>query len=172
MPVNESSCNNKNGTSKNTVLNMDEKLQVDALRTAVLNENLISPPEHIWERITITQASLDSVTRSKISWQKSIIKLAASVFFVSISWLMWNNHALKAEMNEVLQVNRLLEKQLMESSMPTFRQTQLLFEVRQIEIALSEAETTKEKLILLKEREKLMQAMIFKKQGHRYEYSI
>lgn len=172
MPFNDSSCNHKKRTSQGNILRTDEITQIDALRNAILKDKLISPPEHVWERIVVTQAAKPSMISSIFSWRKSFIKLAASVCVVSISWLLWNNHALKTELDEVLQVNRLLEGQLMKTNMPTFQQTQLLSEIRIIELALSEAMTTKEKIVLLKKREKLMQTMVYKKQGQRYEYSI
>ncbi len=99
--------------------------------------------------------------------------MAASTLFAGFSWLIFNNYQLQNQLEYVLQVNQSLELQLIQNSMPTFRQAQLLNKVRKLEIQLMEATTTAEKLNLLKIRQSLIGDMVkLQQKGKKYEFSI
>jgi len=98
--------------------------------------------------------------------------LAASIVFAGFGWLVVNNYQLQSQLELVLQVNQNLELQLFENKLPSYRQTQLLNEVRLLESRLMNASSTKEKLTLLKRRQKLIADMVKSQQGNQYEFSI
>jgi hypothetical protein len=145
---------------------------IQKLREEHCDEPLTIPPESVWMQIKSTRT--DNVSKIKrTKYQIGYVsRIAASVFFISVGWLVWSNYQLKAELNDALQVNRMLEIQLTQENTATFQQTQLLSEIRLIELRLGEAKTLHEKLSLLREREKVMQVMVFTIKGESYEYSI
>lgn len=149
-----------------------ELRQIENLRSEILIQRPIAPPEYIWEKINVTRKLDSSVIQLKRSRFSTLIKIAASIPFFLMGWLIWSNYSMQTKLEEVLQVNRLLESQLMQDEIPTFRQTQLLLKIRLIELELKEVKTVSQKLALLQEREKIMQVMVYKKQGKNYEYSI
>lgn len=140
------------------------------------------PDESNWQNIQqklanrgITNNSrvshLPTKSRNKIVYQK-LLAMAASIFFVSVGLLAWNNHQLQNQLEQVLMVNQSLELQLLKNSLPTIRQTRLLLSIRDIEEQLQFVNTTKEKLTLLKARRQLIAAMVDLQQGAQNEISI
>ena len=136
---------------------------------------LIEAPKEAWQNIAVRRENIKVVKleqRARFSPFRWPVGVAASAFFLSVSWLMWSNHQLQTQLEQVLAVNQTLEIQLMQGSTPTFYQTQLLSKIRWIELQLAEANTPKEKILLLKQRQKIMAEMVEHKQGKSYEYSI
>ena len=101
-----------------------------------------------------------------------VVGFAASTTFLALTWLMFNNYQLQQQLEQVLQVNQNLELQLVQDTMPTFRQAQLLLSVRKIEQELVIAITPAEKLVLLKKRQRLIADMIKGQNGAQNEFSI
>lgn len=140
------------------------------LRLCANNSPLIVPPEVVWQKLQKSTVITNKIKRPL--WQK-ITVMAASTLFAGFSWLIFNNYQLQNQLEYVLQVNQSLELQLIQNSMPTFRQAQLLNKVRKLEIQLMEATTTAEKLNLLKIRQSLIGDMVkLQQKGKKYEFSI
>ena len=97
---------------------------------------------------------------------------AASLIMVTAVGLLWSNYSLQHQLEQVLLVNQTIENQLVQDSMPTFHQAQLLSKIRVIDLQLINATTAKEKLKILKQRQKLMAEMVKNSKGKEYEYSI
>jgi len=73
---------------------------------------------------------------------------------------MFNNYQLQQQMEQVLQVNQSLEIQLLQNTIPTFQQAKMLSDVRNIEQALIQAQQPKEKLRLLKQRQRIITNLV------------
>ena len=135
----------------------------------------INPPEEVWLKICATRnnnRSNENKQQTKKSQWQWLIGLAASTLFFTVTWLAWNNYQLQFQLEQVLLVNQGLEIQLIQNQVPSYRQAQLLLEVRKIELNLSNSKSKKEKLALLKQRYSLMSEMVKENQGNKYEYSI
>ena len=147
-----------------------EQQALTDLRLCANNSPLIVPPEVVWQKLQKSTVITNKIKRPL--WQK-ITVMAASTLFAGFSWLIFNNYQLQNQLEYVLQVNQSLELQLIQNSMPTFRQAQLLNKVRKLEIQLMEATTTAEKLNLLKIRQSLIGDMVkLQQKGKKYEFSI
>jgi len=133
------------------------------------NSDLINPPDLVWQKIQYSMANKHQP--QKTVWRQLSV-LAASIVFAGFGWLVVNNYQLQSQLELVLQVNQNLELQLFENKLPSYRQTQLLNEVRLLESRLMNASSTKEKLTLLKRRQKLIADMVKSQQGNQYEFSI
>jgi hypothetical protein len=146
-----------------------ERQKLIALKASANQIDLIQPPIIAWNNIAPTlTVKINKTNRIR----KILISTAASVFMVSISWLMWSNYSLQHQLEQVLLINKTIENQLVQDRMPTFHQTQLLSKIRLIDLQLINATTSKEKLNILKHRQKLMTEMVSNSKGKEYEYSI
>lgn len=136
---------------------------------------MINPPEEVWLKIAATRNN-NRLNKNQQPTKKSrwpwLIGLAASTLFFTVTWLAWNNYQLQFQLEQVLLVNQGLELQLTQNQAPSYRQAQLLLEVRKVELNLSHNKSKKEKLALLKQRHALMSEMVKENQGATYEYSI
>lgn len=145
-----------------------EQNQLKQLRELALNKPLEIPPDEIWNKIKSTRNSKNTLVQKP----KYFLKVAASVLFVSLIYLVFDNHRLKTQLEESLQVNSALENQLMNTKLLTIKQANSLARVRTIEIELKQAKTTQQKLSLLQKRIEVMRMIVVKSQGEKYEYSI
>jgi hypothetical protein len=148
---------------------------IEQLYSSAKTLPLLVPEEFNWQVIqqkTIIkkQSKVESKTRPFIYQQ--MMAVAASTFFIAVGWLVWNNHQLQSQLEQVLLVNQSLELQLYETKNPTFHQVNVLNEVRNIEIQLASAETKKQKLALLTARTKLIQEMVNAQNGEENAISI
>lgn len=144
------------------------------LHNSVEQIELIPPPQSDWLEIQQRMANKAKVKAkvkltSPIQW---FISVAASAFIVAVGWLAWSNHHLQGQLEEVLYVNQMFELQLMQDSIPTFQQSQLQSQIRTVELLLIDAKTPKEKLSLLKARQKIIAEMVINTQGVQHEFSI
>ncbi len=130
---------------------------------------LMQPPEAVWNKLA--NSSIMNQKKKKDIWSY-VVGFAASTTFLALTWLMFNNYQLQQQLEQVLQVNQNLELQLVQDTMPTFRQAQLLLSVRKIEQELVIAITPAEKLVLLKKRQRLIADMIKGQNGAQNEFSI
>jgi len=153
-------------------VNLLEQLQLSAKEIQV-----IVPDEINWQAIkqrTINteQVNVQSNSKSKRPYFfQQIMAIAASTFLIAVGWLAWSNYQLQNQLEQVLLVNQSLERQLIQDEIPTFRQAKLLNKVRLIEEDLIYVQSQKEKLRLLKERQKLVAQMV-RYQGEEDEISI
>jgi hypothetical protein len=147
----------------------DQHQQMTELKSNVDAMELIMPPAEVWQKLACSPK-----LKAKNNLRKWIVvaALAASTSFVSFSWLMFNNYQLQNQLEQVLQVNQRLELQLVQNSIPSFKQARLLTQVREVEVQLQNAATQVEKLRLLKERQALINKMVNLQQGESNEYSI
>lgn len=115
-----------------------------------------SPPAEVWFKINNRHA----VIKSTPQWRYRIAGFAATALMVMFGYLMFNNYQLQQQMEQVLQVNQSLEIQLLQNTIPTFQQAKMLSDVRNIEQALIQAQQPKEKLRLLKQRQKIITNLV------------
>ncbi|MDG1751594.1 MAG: hypothetical protein P8I03_08035 [Thalassotalea sp.] len=172
---------NKDHLTKNTIFNSEDSMAETYLFEEAKAElemvNQLTPPEEIWGEIT-KQISKSNV-ETKYFQQKHILKkgiwamaTAASLIMITAVGLLWSNYSLQHQLEQVLLVNQTIENQLVQDSMPTFHQAQLLSKIRDIDLQLINASTAKEKLKILKQRQQLMAEMVRNSKGKEYEYSI
>jgi hypothetical protein len=149
----------------------------DLLQESSSQMPLMVPDELNWQAIkrsinTNEQVAVQPITKTTRSFLfQKIMGIAASTFFIAVGWLVWNNHQLQTQLEQVLMVNQSLELQLARDQIPTFRQAKLLNKVRIIEENLIYAQSQQEKLHLLKRRQKLVAEMV-RYQGEEDEISI
>ena len=139
------------------------------IKNNVENLELLTPPAEVWKKLA--HSPVVNRKRRGRKWM-FLAAIAASTSFISFTWLMFNNYQLQNQLKQVLQVNQRLELQLIQNSMPTFKQARLITQVREIEFQLQEATTAIEKLTLLKARQKLINKMVNLQKGNSNEYSI
>jgi len=128
--------------------------------------SLETPPSFVWEGIQ-RSGKIPKSQRNRL-WQ-AVTGLAATIL---ICGLLFNNYQLQGQLEQVLLVNQSLELQIIQDSAPTFRQAKLLTKIRKIDLQLLEATVASDKLVFLKERQKLITEMVRSQKGGDYEFSI
>jgi hypothetical protein len=139
------------------------------LKVSANQLDVIRPPQEAWETI---KTRLPTPKKEVSHFKRYVFSSAASLFLVAVGWLVWSNYSLQKQLEGVLLVNQTIENQLVQDSMPTFHQAQLLSKIRVIDVKLINASTAKEKLKILKQRQKLMAEMVRNSKGKEHEYSI
>ena len=147
-----------------------EQQAINQLKCSVEEMKLLHPPESDWLAIQQHLAKKKQVKRT--SFLQFFISAAASVSFIAIGWLTWDNYQLQGQLEQVLYVNQTLELRLMQNGTPTFNQIQLLSKIRRIDLKLFDTTTPVQKISLLKQRQKFMAEMVINKNGKHHEYSI
>jgi len=156
---------------------MEDINSLEQLQQSAREIQVIVPDEMNWQAIKQRTAnteqvnSLSSLKKKRPFFFQQIMGIAASTFLVALGWLAWSNYQLQNQLEQVLIVNQSLERQLIQDEIPTFRQAKLLNKVRLIEEDLIYVQSQKEKLRLLKERQKLVAQMV-RYQGEEDEISI
>jgi hypothetical protein len=158
--------------SKSQSYSDTEIKMLNALRSDYSEQPYTVPPEGVWEKIKETNWKVQDKSVFEKYKLERFFKIAASVCIFSAAGMMWTNHQLKNELNNALKENRILEEQLAQRGMPTYRQSQLLSQVRIIELKLGEAKSSSEKISLLRKRQNVMKRMVNNIKGDNYEYSI
>lgn len=147
----------------------NERQKLMALKTSANQLELLIPDERVWQDIKFQQIIKTKKTKGNNAF---IFASASSFFCISIGWLTWTNYSLQKQLEQVLFVNKTLEIQLVEGSVPSLQQAQLLSEIHSIDLQLMKAITIEEKLLILQQRQKLMAEMVINLQGNNYDYSI
>jgi len=156
---------------------LEDANSLELLQKSVPKIPRMVPSELNWQAIKertthkIKEAEPVKVKATRPYFMQQVMAIAASTFFIAVGWLVWNNHQLQSQLEQVLMVNQSLELQLAQDQIPTFRQAKLLNKVRAIEKNLIFVESQQEKLQLLKERQKLVKEMV-RFQGETDEISI
>lgn len=141
-------------------------------------ENQLEPPLSVWQEIERRSNDPNSDVRYKTSHSNQKfsawgLSLAASVFLMSMGWLIWSNYHLQNQFEQVLVLNQQLEQQLTFSTLPQYQQTQLITQLNRLNILLLETETTRDKIKILKKRQNIIAQIINRKQqGKTHEFSI
>lgn len=158
---NESSKNN----SDSHVNNMEA-----LLRQSADSLQLKEPPCDNWLAIkrTLPKAEVNKEVNSHF-WPK-MLSMAASISFVLVGFLSWQNYKLQDQLETVLVSNYMLEEQFSRST----KATHVSFspELAELDEQLALAKSTKEKLAILKQRKALFEKQLEKKEGTQNEFSI
>ncbi|WP_206483172.1 hypothetical protein [Thalassotalea sp. G2M2-11] len=113
------------------------------------------------------------VKKNKVFSSKPLIyATAASIMMLSISWLMWSQHQLQRQLDEVLVINMMLEDKLNNESHITFQQAALVEVLREIDEELYQASSAKEKIKILQKRRQVIQQHFVQSKGDENEFSI
>jgi len=158
---NESSTNN----SDSHVNNMEA-----LLRQSADSLPLKEPPCDNWLAIkrTLPKAEVNKEVNSHL-WPK-MLSLAASISFVLVGFLSWQNYKLQDQLETVLVANYLLEEQFAKANTVTY--IGFSPELAKLEEQLMLAKSTEEKLRILIKRKSLFEAQLKKKEGVNNEFSI
>jgi len=136
------------------------------------------PDEDNWRNISnkLTTSKLTVMAEAKQRKSRPYIKhflaMAASVSFVFIGWMGWSNYHLQSQLDQALLANQFLEEQLNNSQAITYKKAVLVESLRSLDSELYDAETVREKLILLEKRQQVINSYISNKQGRDYVFSI
>jgi len=143
------------------------------------NEITIEQPEEFnWHKINDRLMSsrpspiICDAKVKKSHYINQFLVLAASISFVFVGWLGWNNYHLQHQLDVVLRINQQIELKLSEFSKPRLNQVYLLQDIKAVELKLTTEKSLKNKIILLNERSLLMKQVLDNQQGDSYEFSI
>ncbi|MCO4822743.1 MAG: hypothetical protein KC469_11795 [Flavobacteriaceae bacterium] len=137
----------------------------------------IQPPEELWQKINSQIKMIDNEDKAssfsiKRKLSIGVFSTAASLFLVSMVWLMWSNHQLQNQLKQVIITNQYLELQLEKENTPSYYQTKLITQIRELENELLFSHDDKEMLSLLIARKKIMQKIVELQKEENHEYSI
>lgn len=144
-----------------------ERQKLVALKISANQINVDKPPNLAWENIA-KSLPVDKKKNNRI--KELIYAFAASLFMVSVGWLMWSNHSLQNQLQQVLIANQVLELQLKQEA--NIQQPSLLLEVKAVESNLYHSNNTHHQLQLLKARQRLLQQIVERQAGEQHEFSI
>ena len=151
---------------------------IKALKQSAGDINLQIPDAANWRKInnriknSSKLANLKVNSVKKYASAKNLLAMAATVSFLCVSWLGWNNHQLQKQLEIALKVNKGMELQLAEYSNPRLNQLYLLQEIRAVEDKLITEKSLKVKIDILKQRSVLMQQILEYQKGGNDEFSI
>jgi len=134
----------------------EQHKNLSLLKQHAHNIELLTPPPQVWFSIKNRQ----TVNPTTPQWRYRIAGFAASTILAMFGYLMFNNYQLQQQVEQVVQINQSLEIQLMQNTIPTFQQAKMLSNVRNIEYALIQAQDPKEKIRLLKQRQKIISNLV------------
>lgn len=146
-----------------------ERQKLIALKVSANQMNLVAPPSAAWENI---QVKLPSKPQQSNKLMRFVYASAASIFMISLGWLMWSNYSLQQQMEEILLVNMILEDKINIEQNFTFQQARLVESLQELDMALYQATTTKEKLAVLQKRRQLIQQHLSREVKDEHEFSI
>lgn len=154
-----------------------EKILFEQAKVELEFTNQLTPPTDAWNNLAIQLADHDanineSTPNAKRKLTTWAISMAASVFMVSMGWLMWSNYNLQIQLQQVVLANKHLELQFKQDSIQTYSQSGLITEIAELESKLYYSQSDKEMLSLLLVRKKLMQQIIERQKEESNEYSI
>jgi len=154
-----------------------EKLLAEQAKVELEFGNQLTPPPEVWDNLSMElvndEAKINKNTRNvKRKFTTWAIAMAASVFMVSMSWLMWSNYNLQIQLQQVVLANKHLELQFKQDSIQTYSQSSLITEIAALESKLYFSKSEQEMLSLLLVRKKLMQQIIESQKEESHEYSI
>jgi len=118
-----------------------ERKKLMALKVSANQMDLMTPPPEAWQNLAMVLPQSQSKTNR---FKQFIYASAASIFMVSIGWLMWSNYSLQQQFEAVLSANKLLETQLLVESIGRKNNIEIYSQVLSIEEELSSATTKKE----------------------------
>jgi hypothetical protein len=103
---------------------------------------------------------------------QQFIRVAASTFFIAVGWLVWNNHQLQNQLEQMLVINSVLEEQVITQIEVSFQQVALIETLRDIDSELLQAQTKIEKVAVLQKRQVILKNHINTLKGSSHVFSI
>lgn len=140
------------------------------LRSSAESIELREPPCDNW--LAIKSSLPKERTLNKLTnhfWPK-MLTMAASISFVLVGFLSWQNYKLQDQLETVLVANYMLEEQFSQSLVTT--NVSFSPELAELEEQLISATTTKEKLNILIKRKALFEKQLKSKKDVGNEFSI
>lgn len=140
------------------------------LRSASGKIELKEPPCDNWLAIKNSLPKERAVNRVTDHFWPKMLTLAASISFVLVGFLSWQNYKLQEQLETALVANYLLEEQFSHSLVTT--NVSFSPELAELEEQLIFAKTTKEKLDILNQRKALFEKQLKSKREISNEFSI
>ena len=135
-----------------------EALNWQAIKQRTINKQTTSTkPKSIFNRPFIFQ---------------QLIGVAASTFFIAVGWLVWNNHQLQNQLEQMLVINSALEEKMFSQIEVSFQQVTLIEKLRDIDSELLQAQTNVEKVTVLQKRQAILKSHINTLKGNSHVFSI
>jgi len=161
----------------------EEQGLVELMRQEVSELPVITPSESNWHAIQFKLKTKDDEKplgskprpnniRQLIFKAKTITAIAASLSFVMIGFLSWQNYQMEHRFEQVLTMNELLEERLSEQTVPYFSQISISNKLSQLDVEFYRAKTIEEKLAILMQRKKIIEGYLKPDQGVSNEFSI
>lgn len=127
------------------------------------------PPAQVWQKIKVSRTT--QPFRKKFRWQ--MMAGNAAVLIIAIfGWLSWNNYQLQERFQEVLVMNQILERQLIEERAMHYTEAYLFEELGKIEIKLHQTDDLGEKVNVLLSRQKQIKRIIHLQKGNQNEHYL
>lgn len=155
----------------------NEKQTIELLKEDARRIQIKSPPEVCWQnikdQIVVKPPIYDKPQANKYKSRGLLgMMLAASVGFIFIGYLAWQQHLMKAQLDQVLAKNYLLEEQLAQSQNITINYARLLEQLLPLEQELNQTSDTSQKIELLDQRRLVISAYIANEKEDEYEFKI
>lgn len=140
------------------------------LRSSAESVELREPPCDNWLAIKSSLPRPQVVNQATNHFWPKMLTMAASISFVLVGFLSWQNYKLQDQLETVLVANYMLEEQFSKSSVAT--NVSFSPELAELEEQLIFAKTTKEKLDILIKRKALFEKQLKREKEVDNEFSI
>jgi len=140
------------------------------LKNAANQIELKEPPCDNWLAIKSSLPKERVVNKATNHFWPKMLTMAASISFVLVGFLSWQNYKLQDQLETVLVANYMLEEQFSQSSVVT--NVSFSPELAELEEQLILAKTTKEKLDILIKRKALFEKQLKSEKEISNEFSI
>jgi len=155
-----------------------ERYLIDQGKAELELVNQLETPVGSWQEIESNLLKVETGVKSEYqqvktknitAWSK-MLTIAASVSFILVGLLSWQNYKLQSQLKSVLVANYLFEEQFSKSSRTTY--VGFSSELVNLEKELQSAKNTEEKLNILIKRKAIFEKQLNPKKGVSNEFSI
>lgn len=141
---------------------------IEEIKPSESNWQVIRQKVELKEQQSIKQEHLKNTMFS----YRTLMTIAASTFSLAVGWLVWSNHQMQTQLDQMLLVNQQLEQQLENPEISTYEQAYFLKEIKGLDKELSKEGSKEETIRLLKIRSKLVLELYKIQKGESDVYSI
>lgn len=114
-----------------------------------------------------------SVKKSKIvPFYINFFAVAASTIFVAMGWLVWSNHQLHNQLEQVLLTNQQLEMKIINPEINSYEQVYFVKKLNDLDQKLQHVNSLQQKVMLLQKRSALVLELYKTQQGVSNVFSI
>jgi len=151
---------------------------LDQLHQSAKEMPVIEPNELNWQSIKLRTENKKIIKlpqKNKINRPfiyQNLSALAASTFFIAVGWLVWNNHQLQNQLEQVLLTNQQLELKLVSPTTNTYQQVFFVKKINELDQKLQNVSSLEQQVTLLEKRTVLVLELYKTQQGISDVFSI